>query len=118
MIALAFGRAFRRGLPNRAQLGGNFVMSWQATIDAARKQSQTEARAHKVEPWLLPLARLRGQVGQDGIERATTQFVLDLLGVPQRDRRAGRDVSSDGSFCRMQTSWQLPSAAKVRLSHP
>jgi hypothetical protein len=38
---------------------------------------------------LLPLARVRGQVGDDGVERVTTQIALDLLQVPQRDRRAG-----------------------------
>jgi hypothetical protein len=32
---------------------------------------------------------LRGQIGDDGIERVTTQVVLDVLEVPQRARRAG-----------------------------
>jgi hypothetical protein len=40
-------------------------------------------------PWRLPLERLRGQIGDDGIERVTTQAALDVLQVPQRSRRAG-----------------------------
>jgi hypothetical protein len=45
-------------------------------------------------PGRRPLARapwsgLRGQIGDDGIERVTTQVVLDVLEVPQRARRAG-----------------------------
>ena len=39
-------------------------------------------------PWRLPLERLRGQIGDDGIERVTTQAALDVLQVPQRSRRA------------------------------
>jgi hypothetical protein len=40
-------------------------------------------------PWRLRLERLRGQVGDDGIERVTTQTVFDVLEVPQRSRRTG-----------------------------
>jgi hypothetical protein len=64
-------------------------MSWQAAIDAARKQNQAEALARKGDPWYLPLARLHGHTGDDGVERITTQAVLDLLEVPQCSRRAG-----------------------------
>ena len=41
------------------------------------------------DPWRLPLERLHGRVGDDGVERVTTQIVLDVLEVPQRARRAG-----------------------------
>jgi hypothetical protein len=41
------------------------------------------------DPWRFPLARIRGQVGHDGLEKITTQAVLDVLEVPQRARRAG-----------------------------
>src|ERR1700726_2553689 len=47
------------------------------------------AVARDADPWLAPLERLRGIVGDDGIERVTTQAVLDVLQVPQRNRRAG-----------------------------
>jgi hypothetical protein len=39
--------------------------------------------------WRRPPERLHGQIGDDGIERITTQRVLDVLGVPQRARRSG-----------------------------
>ncbi len=45
--------------------------------------------AENADPWRLPLERLRGQTGDDGIERITTQAALDVLEVPQRNRRAG-----------------------------
>jgi hypothetical protein len=48
-----------------------------------------EALARDSDPWRLPLERLHGQIGDDGIERVTTQAVLDLLEIPQRSRRAG-----------------------------
>jgi hypothetical protein len=41
------------------------------------------------DPWRFPLERLRGQIGDDGVQRVTTQLVLDLLEVPQSRRRAG-----------------------------
>ena len=41
------------------------------------------------DPWLLRLERLRGKVGDDGIERISTQTVFDVLEVPQRSRGAG-----------------------------
>jgi hypothetical protein len=33
--------------------------------------------------------RLHSQIGDDGVERITTQVVLDVLEVPQSRRRAG-----------------------------
>jgi hypothetical protein len=60
-------------------------MSWIGEIEKAR----AEAAARVADPWLLPLTRLRGQIGDDGVERLTTQVVLDLLEVPQKSRRAG-----------------------------
>jgi hypothetical protein len=41
------------------------------------------------DPWRPPLERLHGQIGDDGVERLTTQRVLDILEVPQRARRSG-----------------------------
>jgi hypothetical protein len=60
-------------------------MSFLRKLEIAR----TEAVARDADPWRLPLERLRGQIGDDGIERLTTQAALDVLGVPQRNRRAG-----------------------------
>jgi hypothetical protein len=41
------------------------------------------------DPWRLPLERLRGQVGYDGIERVSSQAIMDVLAIPQRTRGAG-----------------------------
>jgi hypothetical protein len=60
-------------------------MSWIGEIEKAR----AEAAARKSDPFRLPLERLQGKVGDDGVERLTTQAVLDVLEVPQRNRRAG-----------------------------
>jgi hypothetical protein len=40
-------------------------------------------------PWHIRLERIRGKVGDDGIERISTQVVFDFLEVPQRSRTAG-----------------------------
>jgi hypothetical protein len=40
-------------------------------------------------PWAAPLARVRGKVEFDGLERVSSQILLDLLEVPQRSRTAG-----------------------------
>jgi len=47
------------------------------------------ALAQNSDPWRLPLERVRGQIGDDGIERITTQLLFDILGVAQRSRGAG-----------------------------
>jgi hypothetical protein len=64
---------------------------WEDTLSFIQTLNlkRAEALAHDSESWRLPLERLRGQVGDDGVERVTTQRVLDLLEIPQRARRAG-----------------------------
>jgi hypothetical protein len=52
------------------------------------KAAQAEA-AQPIDPWRLRLERVRGQTGFDGLERISTQTLLDLLEVPQRQRTAG-----------------------------
>jgi hypothetical protein len=47
------------------------------------------AAADPVDPWQLRLGRVRGKIGDDGIERITTQLLFDILEVPQRSRGAG-----------------------------
>jgi hypothetical protein len=42
-----------------------------------------------IDPWRLRLERVRGTTGFDGLERISTQTLLDILEVPQRDRTAG-----------------------------
>ena len=41
------------------------------------------------DPWLAPLQRVRGKVEFDGMERMSSQTLLDMLQVPQRSRTAG-----------------------------
>lgn len=41
------------------------------------------------DPWRLRLQRIRGKVEFDGLERVSTQTLLDILQVPQRQRTAG-----------------------------
>jgi hypothetical protein len=51
-----------------------------------------EARAElevPADPWLAPLHRVRGKVEFDGMERVSSQSLLDMLEVPQRSRTAG-----------------------------
>jgi hypothetical protein len=60
-------------------------MSWLGKLEKAK----AEMAATKVDPWLFPLSRVRGKIDFDGIERVTTQMLLDVLEVPQRSRRAG-----------------------------
>jgi hypothetical protein len=60
-------------------------MSFMAQLEKAK----SEAPAHRGDPWVLPLGRLRGKLGDDGVERLSTQAVLDVLEIPQRARRAG-----------------------------
>jgi hypothetical protein len=52
-------------------------------------ETQAELEARTADPWRLPLERLRGKVGDDGIERITTQILFDILEIPQRSRGAG-----------------------------
>ena len=53
------------------------------------RQAIAEQAARNADAWRLPLERVRGQIGDDGIERITTQLLFDLLEVPQRSRGAG-----------------------------
>src|SRR5438552_2001117 len=41
------------------------------------------------DPWLAPLQRVRGKVDFDGLERVSSQTLLDMLEVPQRSRTVG-----------------------------
>jgi hypothetical protein len=60
-------------------------MSWVGVL----KQARAEAVARNDDPWRLRLEGLRGKIGDDGVERISTQTVFDVLEVPQRSRTAG-----------------------------
>ena len=51
--------------------------------------AKAEMPARYADSWRLPLERLHGKIGDDGIERVTTQTLFDILEIPQRSRGAG-----------------------------
>jgi hypothetical protein len=53
------------------------------------QRGQDELLARAADPWRLRLERVRGKMGDDGIERVPTQTLFDILEVPQRSRGAG-----------------------------
>ena len=60
------------------------MKSWVARIHEA------EARqAEPFDPWLIRLERVRGKIGDDGVERISTQTLFDGLEVFQRSWGAG-----------------------------
>ena len=61
------------------------TMSWLSKVQEAK----VKAVARNVDPWRLPLERVRGKTGYDGLERVSSQTLLDILEVPQRSRTAG-----------------------------
>ncbi len=55
------------------------------------RQTEAElAAAETVDPWKPTLERVRGKIDFfDGLERVSSQTLLDLLEIPQRNRTAG-----------------------------
>jgi hypothetical protein len=54
-----------------------------------REEAANAAAAESADPWRLCLGRVRGKIDfYDGLERISTQTLLDLLEVPQRNRTA------------------------------
>src|SRR6516165_3946191 len=54
------------------------------------EEAAKSAAAEIVDPWRLRLERVRGKVDFfDNLERVSSQTLLDLLEVPQRNRTAG-----------------------------
>jgi hypothetical protein len=61
------------------------------TVSWLGKMRQAHAEivaARNADPWRSPLERMRGKIGDDGIERITTQTLFDILEIPQRNRGA------------------------------
>ena len=53
-------------------------------------EEQQKIAAQNGDPWRLPLERVHGKIDFfDGLERVSSQTLLDLLEVPQRNRTAG-----------------------------
>jgi hypothetical protein len=64
-------------------------MSWVSRLKQHKELSPRSELARNTDPWRFPLERLRGKIGDDGIERISTQAVFDVLEVLQRNRGAG-----------------------------
>src|ERR1035437_8391161 len=60
-------------------------MSWLVKLEKAK----AKIAARNGDPWRLPLERVRGKIDFDGLERVSSQTLLDILEVPQRSRTAG-----------------------------
>jgi hypothetical protein len=60
-------------------------MSWLGKLQEAK----VKTASRNVDPWRLPLERVRGKIDYDGLERVSSQTLLDILDVPQRCRTAG-----------------------------
>ena len=59
-------------------------------VSLLEKLKQEQAKIiSATDPWQLRLERVRGRVGDDGIERISTQTLFDHLEVFQRRRGAG-----------------------------
>lgn len=53
------------------------------------QKAKAELLARDADPWISSLDRLRGKVGDDGVERIATQAIFDYLEIPQRRRGSG-----------------------------
>jgi hypothetical protein len=53
------------------------------------RQVRSEVLARNADTWRIRLERVRGKIGDDGIERVSTQVLFDVLDIPQRGRTAG-----------------------------
>jgi hypothetical protein len=62
------------------------VTSWTERLAQAKARIDS---APSVDPWRLRLERVRGAIGDDGVERISTQTLFDHLEVLQRSRGAG-----------------------------
>jgi hypothetical protein len=61
-------------------------VSFLAKLRATEAETAPQSAA---DPLRLRLERVRGTVGFDGLERVSTQKLLDACEVPQRERTAG-----------------------------
>jgi len=57
-------------------------------FDKLQRIKERNAAERIVDPWRLRLERVRGKVDYAGLERISSQTILDLLEVPQRGRTA------------------------------
>ena len=53
------------------------------------RHAREELALRTCDPWRPPLERVHGKINYDGLERVSSQTLLDILEVPQRSRTAG-----------------------------
>src|ERR1700755_1065068 len=59
-------------------------------VERLKEEAAKAAAAEPADPWRLKLARVRGKIDfYDQLESISSQTLLDLLEVPQRQRTAG-----------------------------
>src|SRR5690349_450227 len=59
-------------------------------VERLKEEAAKAAAAETADPWRVRLARVRGKIDlYDRLERVSSQTLLDLLEVPQRQRTAG-----------------------------
>jgi hypothetical protein len=61
------------------------MLSWAAKV----REAQAQMAAPAADAWQLRLERVCGKIGDDGIERISTQTLFDHLEILQRSRGAG-----------------------------
>jgi hypothetical protein len=61
-------------------------MSWLGKLEKVKAELIAQSTDH---PWKPRLQRVRSKLDYDGLERVTTQNLLDILEIPQDQRRAG-----------------------------
>ena len=48
--------------------------------------AEDEIREKNIDPWLPTLKTVHGQLDKNGVERISTQLIMDILDVPQNER--------------------------------
>jgi hypothetical protein len=67
--------------------GGAILVSF---LERLREEIARADAAKTADPWRFRLERVRGKIGfSDQLERISSQTLLDMLEVPQRQRTAG-----------------------------
>jgi hypothetical protein len=64
------------------------ITSGRSFIQRLRDAADSARRANAEDPWTPALRKIKGKVGQDGIERISTTDVFDILEMPMGARPA------------------------------
>jgi hypothetical protein len=67
------------------------------------QQKRDEVRAQQADPWYVRLEGAHGKLGDEGVERVSTQTLFDFLELPQRGRTAAAGLVHHGHRIRAGT---------------